>query len=197
MNNQSKSIYKVAGYLLTTVMLLVLTGCATMNPLTTVDEKRQRVLAMRNATLQDLYRVKPQTSSMIVNAPGYAVFSDANVNLVFASFSGGYGVVTNNKTLKETFMKMGEAGIGLGLGIKDFRSIFIFHNEAVMDRFINEGWQFGAHADAAAILNDQGDAVGGEIVLDNITIFQLTKAGLALQATVKGTRYWKDETLNR
>ena len=39
-------------------------------------------------------------------------------------------------------------------------------------------------------------AVGGEAVIDNITIYQLTKTGLALQVTVKGTKYWKDDELN-
>jgi hypothetical protein len=39
-------------------------------------------------------------------------------------------------------------------------------------------------------------AVGGEILLNGITIYQLTESGLALQATVKGTKYWKDDALN-
>jgi len=29
-----------------------------------------------------------------------------------------------------------------------------------------------------------------------ITIYQLTESGVSLQATVKGTKYWKDEALN-
>jgi hypothetical protein len=54
-----------------------------------------------------------------------------------------------------------------------------------MERFIRSGWEFGGHADAAAKAGDKGAAVGGEIVVDNITIYQLTESGLALQATVK------------
>jgi lipid-binding SYLF domain-containing protein len=93
-------------------------------------------------------------------------------------------------------MKMGELGIGLGLGAKDFLVIFIFHDHATMSRFIESGWEFGGHADAAAKASDKGAAVGGEVLLDNITIYQLTASGLALQATVKGTKYWKDQALN-
>ena len=29
-----------------------------------------------------------------------------------------------------------------------------------------------------------------------MTIYQLTESGLALQATIKGTRFWKDDALN-
>jgi lipid-binding SYLF domain-containing protein len=93
-------------------------------------------------------------------------------------------------------MKMGEVGVGLGLGLKDFRVVMVFHTTESMNNFVEKGWAFGAQADAAAKASDKGAAVGGEVTIDNITIYQLTESGLALQATVKGTKYWKDENLN-
>ena len=174
---------------------ILLMGCATTKG-TTPQDKRHAILDMKKETLSDLYKVRPQSKSQIAKAPGYAVFSDANINVIFASFGAGYGVVKNNKTGKHTYMKMGELGIGLGLGVKDFRAIFIFHDDETMNRFIESGWAFGGHADAAAKASDKGAAVGGEVLVDNITIYQLTESGLALQATVKGTKYWKDEALN-
>jgi lipid-binding SYLF domain-containing protein len=93
-------------------------------------------------------------------------------------------------------MKMGEVGVGLGLGAKDFRLVFIFHTSDAMDRFVESGWALGAQADAAAKADDNGAAVGGEVTVDNMTIYQLTEAGLALQATVKGTKFWADDELN-
>jgi lipid-binding SYLF domain-containing protein len=176
-------------------LAIFLWSCATTKG-TTAQDKRRAILDMKKDTLAELYKVKPQTKSQIANASGYAVFSDANVNIIFASIGGGYGVAKNNKTGKHTYMKMGEVGIGLGLGIKDFRAIFIFHDQNTMNRFIESGWEFGGHADAAAKASDKGAAVGGEILLDNITIYQLTESGLALQATVKGTKYWQDSALN-
>jgi lipid-binding SYLF domain-containing protein len=186
-------LFKIGLYSLLFAILII--GCATTKG-TTPKDKRQAILDMKKDTLSDLYKVRPQAKSQIANAPGYAVFSDANVNVIFASFGGGYGVVKNNKTGKHTYMKMGELGIGLGLGVKDFRAIFIFHDEDTMNHFIDSGWEFGGQADAAAKASDKGAAVGGEVLLDNITIYQLTESGLALQATVKGTKYWKDEALN-
>jgi len=174
---------------------ILLMGCATTKG-TTPQDKRHAILDMKKETLSDLYKVRPQSKSQIAKAPGYAVFSDANINVIFASFGAGYGVVKNNKTGKHTYMKMGELGIGLGLGAKDFRAIFIFHDHKTMNRFIESGWEFGGHADAAAKASDKGAAVSGEVLVDNITIYQITESGLALQATVKGTKYWKDGTLN-
>jgi lipid-binding SYLF domain-containing protein len=177
------------------LFFILLVGCATTQG-TTPQDKRQAILDMKNETLTELYRVKPHVRSEIKSAPGYAVFSDANVNVIFASFGGGYGVVKDNTSGRHTYMKMGEVGIGLGLGVKDFRAIFVFHDKETMDYFVSRGWEFGGHADAAAKASDKGAAVGGELLVDNITIYQLTESGLALQATVKGTKYWKDDALN-
>ncbi len=170
-------------------------GCATTSG-STPEQKREAVQKMRADVLAELYRLKPGARAQVGKAPGYAVFSNANVNIIFASFGGGYGVVHDNHTGRDTYMKMGEAGIGLGLGVKDFRAVFIFDNQAVMDRFVRSGWEFGAHADAAAKARDKGAAAGGEVLADGITIYQITETGLALQATVKGTKYWKDDELN-
>jgi lipid-binding SYLF domain-containing protein len=173
--------------------VIISSACATTQG-TTPKEKREAIVAMKNETLAELYKVRPQARAEVAAAPGYAVFSNANINIIFASFSSGYGVV-DPKSGTQTFMKVGEAGIGLGLGVKDFRAVFIFHTRADLDHFVDSGWEFGGHADAAAKASDKGAAVGGEALLDGITVYRLTKSGLALQATVKGTK-WKDDELN-
>jgi len=173
----------------------ILGGCATTGA-TTANEKRQAILKMEQEVLSDLYKTRPGARSKVGSAPGYAVFSNANIHLVIASFSGGQGVVKDNRSGRHTYMNMGEAGIGFGLGVKDFRAVFVFHDRETMRNFTESGWAFGAHADAAAKAGDKGGAVGGEIVLNGITIYQITESGLALQATVKGTKYWKDTALN-
>lgn len=171
-------------------------GCATTGA-KSPEQKRQVVHKMRDEVLADLYKARPDVKAQIAAAPGYAVFSNANVNLIFLSFSGGYGLVHDKSRKRPVYMKMGEAGVGLGLGVKDFRAVFVFHKAEALKRFIDHGWTFGGHADAAAKASDKGGAIGGEVVIDGITIYQLTKTGLALQATVKGTKYWKDSELNQ
>jgi lipid-binding SYLF domain-containing protein len=186
-----KIIYLLLGL---TVVWLV-SGCTTTKGITP-QEKRQAVLNMRTDVLADLYKLNPDARAQIAASPGYAVFSNANVNLIFASVGGGYGVVENKRLKQTVYMKMGEAGIGLGLGVKDFRAVFIFKTQESLEAFINNGWEFGGHVDAAAKAGDKGAAVGGEALLNGVTIYQITESGLALQATLKGTKYWKDSELN-
>lgn len=174
---------------------LVTSGCATLsgsNP----AEKRQSILKMKDEVLTELFKIKPDVRSQINKAPGYAVFSNVNVNIIIASFGGGYGLAKQKASGKYTYMRMGEVGIGLGAGVKDFRIVMVFHTSKALNNFIDNGWAFGGQADAAAKASDKGGAVGAEVVVNDATIYQLTKSGLALQATIKGTKYWKDDELN-
>lgn len=159
-------------------------------------EKRAAIQEMETEVLEDLYRVKQSARAEIAAAPGYGVFSNASVNVILASFGGGYGLVHDNRSGVDTYMRMGEIGVGLGAGVKDYRVVFVFHDAETMEHFIEHGWAFGGHADAAAKAGDKGAAVGGEALADDVTVYQLTESGLALQATVKGTRYWRDASLN-
>ena len=94
-------------------------------------------------------------------------------------------------------MKMYSAGIGPGLGIKDYRVVFMFRNKETYNKFVEEGWEFGGSADAAAKSGEKGGEAGAQGSIDSdIVIYTMTEAGIALQATVAGTKYWKDDELN-
>ncbi len=173
----------------------LIVGCTTMQG-DTSQEKQASVLKMRDSVLTELFKQKPQTRAMIQAAPGYAVFDNGNINLLVVSFGGGYGVVKDNKSGHNTYMKMAEAGVGFGAGVKDFRVVIIFHKPEVMQRFIEHGWQVGAHADASAKVGSKGGAVAAEAMLDNMTIYQITESGLSLQAQLKGAKFWVDNELN-
>lgn len=163
------------------------------------DTQRSESREMRDTVLADLYRLHPDAKAKVKKAVGYAVFSNVGLNLVIASFAGGHGIVVKRGILKdtETFMKMGSAGLGLGLGVKDFRAVFVFSDVAKLDAFVAKGWDFSGQVDAAAKSEKKGAAVAGAVtVIPGVEIYQITKNGLALQATLQGTKYWKNKDLN-
>jgi hypothetical protein len=41
-----------------------------------------------------------------------------------------------------------------------------------------------------------GSAEGAATLVQGVTVYQLTDQGLALQATLQGTKYWKNDDLN-
>ena len=163
------------------------------------DEKRTEVRKMRDEVLAELYKLHPEAKTKIKKAAGYAVFSNVGVNLIFASVAGGSGIVVKSGFLSdtETFMKMGSAGIGLGLGVKDFRAVFIFMEKEKLQDFVDKGWDFSGQADAAAKSDNKGAAASGAgSLVPGVEVYQITKNGIALQATLQGTKYWKDKDLN-
>ncbi|GLX78009.1 hypothetical protein tinsulaeT_13490 [Thalassotalea insulae] len=180
---------------ITLILLLVLSSCASMGE-GSVAEKRQKILQMKDQVLTQLFSKKPDTRSQLNSAPGYAVFSNANINLIFLAAGTGYGVVKDMSSGRHTYMNMAEGGVGLGLGAKDYRIVMVFHTKDAMTHFIENGWSFGGNADAAAKAGKKGASVEGEAYYGDVTVYTFTESGLALQATIKGTKFWKDKDLN-
>lgn len=163
------------------------------------DEKRAVVRKDRDEILAKLYAVHPEAKAKLASAAGYGTFNNKNMNLFLLSTGHGYGMIVD-KAGKETFMAMGSLGGGVGMGAKDLSVVFIFKTADVMNRFIDSGWQFGGEADATAKAGDKGAAAAKEAGADTggnlFEIYQITDTGVALQATVAGTKYWKDKNLN-
>jgi lipid-binding SYLF domain-containing protein len=162
------------------------------------QEKREKIQQMRTDVLARLYEEESGTRKQVAGAEGYAVFSNVGINVFFVSAGGGNGVVHDNKSGKDTYMNMGTAGIGIGLGLKDFRAVFVFHTRKALDDFIEHGWDFSGQADAAAKSTDKGgEGSVAATAINGVSIYQMTEAGLALQATLQGTKYWKSNKLNQ
>ncbi len=181
---------------LTFTFVLALCGMAAQTHANTPAEARNEIQKMRGETLADLYKVHPAARAHIQKAAGYAVFSNVGINLILFSAAGGSGVAMS-KSGHATYMKMVSGGVGFGMGVKDFRGIFVFATDDTLKQFINSGWEASAQADAAAKAGDKGGALAGAItVAPGVTLYQLTKNGLALQATIQGTKYYKNDELN-
>ena len=96
---------------------------------------------LSEAALDKLYAEKPAARNEIKSAKGYAVFSSIGVNLFLVSTERGGGILRDNRSGKDIYMKMFSAGGGVGMGVKDFAVVFIFHTETAMDDFQKEGCQ--------------------------------------------------------
>jgi lipid-binding SYLF domain-containing protein len=162
------------------------------------EEKRQKSRKMAAQTLKELYKLQPTSQAAIQKSAGYAVFNNMGTNLFLLSTARGAGVAIDTKTKQETFMKMISAGAGLGVGIKDYRVIFVFESGNALTQFLDSGWSGSAQTDAAAKAGSTGAAYSGAVeVAPGVWVYQITKNGLALQLTLQGTKYYKDDDLNK
>ena len=179
-------------------LAVMLLGFGLANAKDSPDKKREKTRKMATETLEDLYKMQPAAKAAIGKSAGYAVFNNMGANLLLLSTARGAGIAINSKTKKEIFMKMISAGAGLGVGVKDYRVIFIFENDGALARFLDSGWSGSAQSDAAAKAGKSGAAYSGAVeVAPGVWVYQITKNGLALQLTLQGTKYYKDDDLNK
>src|SRR5215468_6167640 len=161
------------------------------------DKKRDKTRKMAAKTLQELYKLEPTAKEAVEKSVGYAVFNNMGTNLLLLSTARGAGIAVNSQSKQETFMKMISAGAGLGLGVKDYRVVFVFQNDKALSQFLDSGWG-SAQSDAAAKAGEKGGAYSGAVeVAPGVLVYQITKNGVALQLTLQGTKYYKDDDLNK
>lgn len=182
--------------LLSVAIMLSLNACLAPSG-DTPEQKRAAIQRMHNETLAQLYQQRPTAESVVKNAAGYAVFSNVNAQYLIVGGGGGYGLAVNQASGRKTYMKMAQAGFGIGLGVQDIRVVFVFHSARAVNDFVERGWEFGAQADAAAKARDKGAAATGEVSIDaETTMYTMTESGLMAKVNLAGTKYWKDDRLN-
>lgn len=198
-------------------LLLIAPGCQRPKGVSAA-EKRAHVREMRDETLASFYEANPRLRQEVANAPGYAVFTNVSVKIFTVATGNGYGIAHDRQTGRDTYMRMFEAGGGIGMGLKDMRALFVFHNRSALLNFIESGLEVGGQAEAAAKVEDVGVAAGTQVTGsergaaasgsgaaggtlaegagEGYSIYRLTQAGAAASATLQGTKYWKDDSLN-
>lgn len=163
----------------------------------TKDQQRAAIRKERDQILTSLYKVHPAAKEKIAKAPGYATFNAGGVTVLFIGGTGGQGMAVNNATKKETFMKAAQISVGLGLGFKDQSLVMLFKSKEALDKFVTKGWEFGGQGSAAAkTARTGGAAAAGSVDFGDFEVYQLTKNGLMVEATITGTKYSLDSEIN-
>ena len=78
-----------------------------------IKQKKADIRQMAKETLTRLYKVQPPAKKAVSRSAGFAVFSALGTKMLVAGGGSGKGIVIDNKTKKETFMKMLELQAGL------------------------------------------------------------------------------------
>ena len=194
----NRRIHAIVFAVPTVLLFLSASGCASARG-GTVAEKRNYVREMRTSTLNELYQQRPEARTKVENAAGYAVFTSVATKIFVLATGNGFGIVRDNRTGKDTHMRMIEAGGGFGMGLKKYKAVFVFNDRAAMRTFLESGWEVGGDADAGVKAGDTGAGIGAQgtsAQLAGIEVYQFTDAGVALSATLTAAKYFRDDKLN-
>ena len=155
-----------------------------------VQQRKQEIDSAAQATLDDLLK-QPGVQDLYGRAAGYAVFTVTKGGFI-VSGGGGNGVAVNKSTGQRTYMRMGTAGVGLGIGGQRYSLVMLFETEDRLNKFVAGGWDSSATAEAAA--GQEGIAVRSSFI-DGVAFYQITEKGLMAHADVSGTKFWVTDEL--
>lgn len=176
-------------------MLTALPASASSND--SAAEQRRQIDQLSENTLEKLYAKYPHARRVINECYAWATLSNSGVKVLFIGSSHGRGLAYNNQTGEKVYLHMKELSAGLGLGAKEYNLIFLLNTRDAWENFIAGKTRFGASAEAAADDSVNGGTIeGAEYVAPGVWVFQMTTKGLALEATLKGTKIYKDKNLN-
>jgi hypothetical protein len=200
-HNLVTPILKLPHFFLLSVALTLL-GCQSTGkdgkPLTDAEilQQRMTVIQMGETGLAAFYKQNPSAKKEIEAAPGYAVFSTTNVNVVLLVVARGEGILHDKRRKEPIFLRSIKTGEGLGAGYQDQYQIIVFKTTSAIDQFLLtsiDGQRGGLDVDA-----NFSAGSGGTIrsLNPNITFYTVGLSGYDLQANYGGTLYLVDEQLN-
>ena len=162
-----------------------------------INKERAEINELATKALKNLYDKVPSSERVIHNCYAYATLSNTGMKLGIFGDAHGRGLAVNNVTGEKVYIRMKEMGIGIGLGVKEYDLIFVIANEKAWNSFISGDIKLGGSAEAAASDGKTGESIeGASIAANGIWVYQMTKKGLALEASIKGTKIYADKKLN-
>ena len=193
-----KKFMKTATWIMAVLMMCLMTATAFAANPEKIQKERTEIEELSEKALQNLYAKVPSAERVIENCYAYATLSNTGMKLGIFGDAHGRGLAINNETGERLYMRMKEMGLGLGLGVKEYDLIFVIGTEAAWNSFISGDIKFASAAEAAASDGVTGDSIeGASIAAKGVWVYQITKKGLTLDASIKGTKIYPDKKLNQ
>lgn len=144
------------------------------------DGERAEVLRNAESALQAFYQARPRLRSEVKAAAGYAVFSGYGNLLGSGSSAGrGAGVAVGGRGEREVFMGMGPEGAA-PKDASDREVLILFATRESFDAFARQGWK----------------PVNAGAKPEGARVFAHSRNTVEADASLAGTRFWVDRTLN-
>lgn len=172
----------IQGLLISAVGIAFLAACATA-PNTVVD--RSDLKRDANSALSLARSGHNSFDSIILAAPGFAVFPSVGKGGAVAGGAYGRGIVYKNGT-QIGYTDLSQATIGFQLGGQRYTEILVFESANALDRFRQGNYQFSSQATAVALQSGEGTNARFE---DGVAVFTMAETGLMFEAAVGGQKF--------
>ncbi len=162
-----------------------------------IEKEKTEINQLSTKALSNLYEKIPSAERVITDSYAYATLSNTGIKLGLFGDAHGRGLAVNNATGEKIYLRMKEMGIGIGLGVKEYDLIFVISTDEAWKSFISGDIKFASSAEASATDGKAGGGIeGASVAAKGIWVYQITKKGLAVDASIKGTKIYPYKKLN-
>ena len=123
--------------------------------------------------------------SLFTNSYGYVIFPNVGKGAIGIGGAAGNGIVFEKGTPVGS-AKMKQVSIGFQFGGQAYREVIFFENQAALDRFKQNNFEFSAQASAVAVTKGASTNVKYR---DGVMVFTQEKGGLMYEASVGGQKF--------
>lgn len=123
--------------------------------------------------------------SLFDNAYAYVIFPNIGKGAIGIGGAAGNGIVFQNGAPIGS-AKMKQVSIGFQFGGQTYREVIFFENEAALERFKQDNFEFAAQASAVAATKGASANVKYR---DGVMVFTQEKKGLMYEASIGGQKF--------
>ena len=164
--------------------VLMVAGLATPMSLLAQD-KDEKLINDNKEAKADFIKADSLMKHLFDNSAGYVIFPNVGKGAIGVGGAAGNGILyEGEKAVGRASMK--QVNVGFQFGGKAYREVIFFENQAALDRFKQNKFEFDAQASAVAA---NVGAAANIKYRNGVMVFTQEKGGLMYEASVGGQKF--------
>jgi lipid-binding SYLF domain-containing protein len=176
---------KKNNFLRTMVLPLLLIGLSISIPVFSQNSKESELINDSKAAQVEFVKSDSLMQSLFADSYAYVIFPNIGKGAIGIGGAAGNGIVFQNGNPVGS-AKMKQVSIGFQFGGQAYREVIFFENEAALDRFKQDKFEFAAQASAVAATKGASANVK---YADGVMVFTQEKKGLMYEASIGGQKF--------
>ena len=164
---------------------LLLTGLLLSVTVFSQNSKENKLIEDSKEAQAEFVKSDSLMQSLFENAYAYVIFPNIGKGAIGIGGAAGNGIVFQNGAPIGS-AKMKQLSIGFQLGGQAYREVIFFENEAALERFKQDNFEFAAQASAVAATKGASANVKYR---DGVMVFTQEKKGLMYEASIGGQKF--------
>lgn len=149
------------------------------------EEKHQRIINDSKRAKTEFIKTDKLMESLFRDSYGYVIFPNVGKGAIGIGGASGNGVLCEQGKLAGT-ASMKQLSVGFQMGGQAYREVIFFEDEAALDRFKEDNFEFSAQASAVAV---KSGAAANVKYREGVMVFSQLKGGLMYEASIGGQKF--------